>query len=135
MNLLARSLRSLGVCDNVSCSTHSHIQAALSMGQRVFLDLPGFRNFYGHRNRLRYRAAQNPGPKYLLPSNLKPSEMLIRKNPAAGTSVLEDWLAELRITAEFLCEQRVYALAHRISFVARRSINGENQRPDPLGFQ
>jgi hypothetical protein len=94
----------LGVCQNVNCSIYLQMQAAFSMGQRVFLDLPVFRNFFAHRNRLSSRAAQNLGPNYLLPSILRPSEMLASSRPMAAASVLEEWIAELKITAEFLCQ-------------------------------
>jgi len=94
----------LGVCQHVSCSIYLQMQAAFSLGQRVFLDLPVFRNFFAHRNRLSSRAAQNLGPQYLLPSSLRPSEMLMRSKPMAPASVLEEWIAELKITAELLCQ-------------------------------
>jgi hypothetical protein len=93
----------LRVCHNAGCSIQAQIQAALSMRQQVFLDLPVFRNFYGHRNQMSCRAAQNLGPKYLLPSSERPSELLTRRRPTVGTPLLEEWLSELRITAEFLC--------------------------------
>ena len=94
----------LGVCQQVDCSVYAQMQAAFSLGQRVFLDLPVFRNFFAHRNRLSSRAAQNLGPNYLLPSSLRPSEMLAKSKPASSVSVLEEWIAELKITAEFLCQ-------------------------------
>jgi hypothetical protein len=93
----------LRACQNMGCSIQGQVQAAFSMGQHVFLDLPVFRNFYGHRNRMSCRAAQNLGPKYLLPSSERPSELLTRRRAAVGTSLLEEWLSELRITAELLC--------------------------------
>ncbi len=91
------------VCLNINCSLHSQMQAAFSSGQQVFADLPVFRNFYGHRNRLSSAAAQNLSPRYLLPSNLRPSEILLKAGPRASTSVLIEWLAEMKFTAEFLC--------------------------------
>ena len=91
------------VCLDVNCSIHLNIQAAFSMGQRVFSDLPVFRNFYSHRNRLSLVAAQNLAPNYLLPSNIRPSEILLRSSPKSPNSLLVEWIAELRITAEFLC--------------------------------
>jgi hypothetical protein len=94
----------LGVCQHVGCSIYLQMQAAFSLGQRVFLDLPVFRNFFAHRNRLSSRAAQNLGPNYLLPSNLRPSEMLSRSKPLSSGSVLEEWIGELKITAELLCQ-------------------------------
>ena len=93
----------LEICKITNCSLYTQMQAAFSLGQRVFNDLPVFRNFYGHRNRLSAAAAQNIGPSYLLPTTLRPSEMLLRSKPSAVTSVLVEWMAELRITSEFLC--------------------------------
>jgi hypothetical protein len=94
----------LGVCQQVNCSIYLQMQSAFSLGQRVFLDLPVFRNFFAHRNRLSSRAAMNLGPLYLLPSSLRPSDILMRSKPMAVASVLEEWIAELKITAEFLCQ-------------------------------
>jgi hypothetical protein len=93
----------LEICKITNCSLYTQMQAAFSLGQRVFNDLPVFRNFYGHRNRLSAEAARNIGPSYLLPTTLRPSEMLLRSKPSAVTSVLVEWMAELRITSEFLC--------------------------------
>lgn len=93
----------LEICKATNCSLYTQMQAAFSLGQRVFNDLPVFRNFYAHRNRLSAGAAQNIGPVYLLPTSLRPSEMLLRSKPAAVTSILVEWMNELRITSEFLC--------------------------------
>ena len=93
----------LEVCRTVDCSLYGQIQAAFSMGQRVFVDLPVFRNFYSHRNRQSEEAAQRIAPLYLVPTALRPSEILLRKRPAASASVLLEWMAELKITSEFIC--------------------------------
>jgi hypothetical protein len=93
----------LQICKGAKCSQYAQIQAAFSLGQRVFHDLPVFRNFYGHRNRLSAAAAQNIAPRYLLPTNLRPSELLLRSKPSAVSSILSEWIDELRITSEFLC--------------------------------
>jgi hypothetical protein len=93
----------LELCRITNCSLYAQMQAAFSLGQRVFIDLPVFRNFYGHRNRLSAAAAQNVAPTYLLPTTLRPSEMLMRPKPASASPVLVEWMAELKITSEFIC--------------------------------
>ena len=94
----------LTVCQNVSCSIHSQMQAAFSMGQQVFLDLPVFRNFYGHRNRMSCRAAQISARNTCCPQTSDRRKCFSRAKPMAAGSLLEEWLAEMKITAEFLCE-------------------------------
>ncbi|WP_158791518.1 hypothetical protein [Granulicella sp. L60] len=93
----------LEVCRITNCSQYGQMQAAFSMGQRVFVDLPVFRNFYGHRNRLSAEAAQRIGSLYLLSTALRTSEMLLKSKPAASVSVLLEWIAELKVTSEFIC--------------------------------
>lgn len=90
-------------CEHIHCSLYGHMQNAFSMGQNVFIDLPVLRNFYGHRNRASEKAAQNVGPKHLLPSSLRPSELLTQIPPRASSPLLLEFIAEMRITAEFLC--------------------------------
>jgi hypothetical protein len=94
----------LVVCNHLNCSLYGHMQNAFSMGQNVFIDLPVFRNFYGHRNRASERAAQNIAPKHLLASASRPSDILSRIPPYETAPLLLVWLAEMRITAEFLCQ-------------------------------
>jgi hypothetical protein len=94
----------LKVCGDINCSLYAHMQNAFSMGQNVFIDLPVLRNFYGHRNRASEKAAQNVGPKHLLPSSLRPSELLAQIPPRASSPLLLEFIAEMRITAEFLCQ-------------------------------
>lgn len=45
------------------------IQAAFSLGLRVFIDLPVVRNFYAHRNEGTEQAAKNVAANYGIPSN------------------------------------------------------------------
>lgn len=94
----------LSICKHLNCSLYGQMQNAFSMGQNVFIDLPVFRNFYGHRNRASERAAQNIAPKHLLPSASRPSDILGRIPPSETVPLLLVWLAEMKITAEFLCQ-------------------------------
>jgi hypothetical protein len=92
------------VCGNVSCSIQTEIGAAFSLNQNVFNHLPVFRNFFAHRNGDTSRAARSIAARYTLPSHLSPTELLLSVSPGATETVLVDWLAEILITAEFLCK-------------------------------
>jgi hypothetical protein len=90
-------------CNNVSCSQQNKIEAAFSLGQRVFLYLPVFRNFFAHRNQSSCRAAQSIAPRYSLPTSLAPTQLLLRSRPQAQVSIIVEWLDELKVTADFMC--------------------------------
>ena len=92
------------VCGNVGCSIQAQIGQAFSLGQNVFNDLPVFRNFFAHRNGQTSQAARNIAPRYMLPSHLSPTELLLSVSPGATETVIVDWLSEMVITAEFLCK-------------------------------
>jgi hypothetical protein len=92
------------VCANIGCSVQPGIEAAFSLRQNVFNDLPVFRNFFAHRNQGTAKAARDIAPRYALPSALPPSEILLSISPGASTPVIIDWLDELNITAEFICK-------------------------------
>jgi len=64
-------------CRNIGCSNITDIQAAFSLGSRVFVDLPVFRNFFAHRNSQTGKAAADLGPQYGIPATLRPSQILL----------------------------------------------------------
>jgi hypothetical protein len=90
-------------CKHLRCSVEAQIAAAFSLNQGVFRDLPVFRNFFAHRNGQTSQAAQDIAPRYTLPSHLAPAELLLSVSPGSSSSVIAEWLAEINITAEFLC--------------------------------
>jgi hypothetical protein len=92
------------VCLNVGCSIQAEIRRAFSLGQNVFSDLPVFRNFFAHRNGDTSQAARNIAARYVLPSYLSPTELLLSVSPGATETLIVVWLSELVITAEFLCK-------------------------------
>jgi hypothetical protein len=93
----------MAVCKNLGCSIQDELEAAFSLQQTVFRNLPVFRNFFAHRNEGTSRAARNIGPEYTLPTYLSPAELLLAVSPGAHTSLILMWLDEIRITAEFIC--------------------------------
>ena len=92
------------VCGNLDCSIQTQIGQAFSLNQNVFNDLPVFRNFFAHRNGQSSQAARNVAPRYALPTYLTPTELLLTVSPGATDSLMIEWLAEINITAEFLCK-------------------------------
>lgn len=91
------------VCKNLGCSVQNELEAAFSMQQTVFRDLPVFRNFFAHRNQGTSGAARNIAPLYTLPTYLTPAELLMSTSPGAYAPLLVTWLDEIRITVEFIC--------------------------------
>ena len=92
------------LCQSLGCSIQTEIEAAFSLRQRVFNDLPVCRNFFAHRNESTSLAARNIAPRYVLPTFLSPSELLLSIGPGTATSMILGWIDELNVTAEFLCD-------------------------------
>jgi hypothetical protein len=91
------------VCKSLGCSIQSELEAAFSLRQTVFKNLPVLRNFFAHRNEETSRAARNIGPQYTLPTSLPPAELLLAVSPGGYASLILTWLDEMRITAEIIC--------------------------------
>lgn len=92
------------LCGNMGCSIQPQINAAFSLNQNVFKDLPVFRNFFAHRNGQTAEAARRIALNYTLASSLSPAELLLSVSPGMSASVIVDWLSEINITADFLCK-------------------------------
>lgn len=84
-------------------SNISDIQAALSAGYRVFLDLPVFRNYFGHRNQQSIEAARNAGVQNAVPPLDRPSEMLLTRSLGRQQPLLLDWFDDVKFTIHYLC--------------------------------
>lgn len=94
----------LRVCANLRFSNTTKIQAAFSLNLRVFLDLPVARNFYAHRNQGTDEAAQLLAPLYGIPSNLRVTQLLFSNPLRRPQPLIFEWIDELKITADFLCD-------------------------------
>lgn len=92
------------ICGNLKCSIQNEIINAFSLNLNVFRDLPIVRNFFAHRNSQTIQAVRNIAPRYTLPTHLIPTEFLISVSMNSTVPVILDWLAEMKITAEFLCK-------------------------------
>lgn len=87
----------------IAASNRMDVDAALSVGTRVFLDLPTVRNYYAHRNHRSETAAQSVAANYTIPLTLTVDDILL--TPAVGRPgpLIDDWLADLRTVAALLC--------------------------------
>jgi hypothetical protein len=92
----------LHLADVLGFQNLATIQAAFSLGLRVFIDLPVVRNFYAHRNQGTERAAQNIAANYGIPSS-RPTQILFTNPLLRPQALVFEWLTELVITADFLC--------------------------------
>lgn len=79
------------------------ITAAFTFGYTAHRNLVVFRNYYGHKNANTARKAQNLAPYYSIPSNLKPTNILLSPPPSTAGSLLEVWRTEFSDTIGYLC--------------------------------
>lgn len=91
-------------CADIGCSNLAEIQAALSIPTRAFIDLPVFRNFFAHRNQATASAARNLAAYYGIPGLQHPTDILRRVPIGRPEPLLVDWIDDIAIITEFLCE-------------------------------
>lgn len=84
-------------------SNKADISAAFTFGYTAHRNLVVFRNYYGHKNQSTLRKAQNLAPTYSIPSNMKPTDILLSSPSLTSGSLLEVWTTELSDTIEYLC--------------------------------
>lgn len=89
-------------CANVACSNQADIEAAFGAGQKVFLDLPVFRNYFGHRNRDTKQSALRRVSAYGIPA-ATPGEALLARPLRRPQALILEWIDEVEVTVEFLC--------------------------------
>lgn len=91
------------LCSDLGCSHLGDVQGAVSLGSRVFDDLPVFRNFFAHRNRGTAGAACALAPKYSIASYRHPLSILAVAPAGSPNPLLVDWIDDLAVTIELLC--------------------------------
>jgi len=94
----------LTLCDRFQFSNRSAIEGALSTGDRTFIDLPVFRNHFGHRDGHSQQAVQNLAPMYGLPSYLRPSHLLLTRPLKRTQTLVEDFMDAVVFAAEYMCD-------------------------------
>lgn len=90
-------------CQNVGVSNYSNITNAISIGTRVFQDLPTFRNYFAHKNQGTSRSATNLASNSGISTTLRPFEILLRPPLLASKPLLKVWLDDLETVVELLC--------------------------------
>lgn len=93
----------LRLCQGLHASNLTDVQAAFSLGTRVFYDLPAFRNYFAHRNQDTQRSAQNLAPLHGIPATRRPAEILLTRGVGRPYPLLFDWLHEIEVVVELLC--------------------------------
>ena len=85
----------LGVGRIVALSNLAQLQAALALPSAAIDDLPTARNFYAHRNGETAAKVEKLMGRYVMPTQVHPTEFLRKSALGRPASVLEDWLGEL----------------------------------------
>jgi hypothetical protein len=89
--------------NNIGCSKVVELDAVASMGSRVLIDLPVFRNYFAHRNVQTERAAKSAAPYNNISATYRPSQILLTV-PVGGTfPLLTEWLYDLIFIVQYLC--------------------------------
>jgi hypothetical protein len=84
-------------------SNLADFEAAFSTGERTFLDLPVFRNYFGHRNGRSQIAAQNLGPYYGIAATRRPTDILLSRPLRRHQPLILDCMDHIGFTIEYLC--------------------------------
>jgi len=74
------------------------------MTSRVYLDLPVFRKYFAHRNEMTMRAAISLAIPNSVPANARPSVILLSTPAGRYQPLLVEWLDDLILAAEYLCD-------------------------------
>lgn len=94
----------LTLAGDIGLSNTSQIAAALSLGSRVFSDLPTVRNFFGHRNEGTEDAACRIASFYGIPFlGRRPVEILLSRPLRRPQPLLFDWIDDIETTVDLLC--------------------------------
>lgn len=91
-------------CLDLGCSHMVDVENALALQTGVFQHLPTFRNFFAHRCEETAASAKNIAPQYSIPSSLHPCEILTRSPFGRPFPLLVDWIDDLIVVIEFLCD-------------------------------
>ena len=94
----------LSLAAAVGVSNLAQISSALSFGATYVSNLPTVRNFYAHRNDETFRKVQSKAALLGLGTNLRPCEFVCASLPSRPQNLISDWLDEMRLTIELLCD-------------------------------
>lgn len=93
----------LTACSSIGASNLNDVQAAVSSGTRVFVDMPVFRNFFAHRNGHSQSAAMRTATQYGISPILRPHQILLQRPLDRPQALIHEWVDDLVFTAEYLC--------------------------------
>lgn len=93
----------LNCCTAVAMSNSTIVAAALSIGTRVFIDLPVLRNYCAHKNWKTADAARAVAPIYGISGTLEPVLILQKVPLNSYDPLLKLWLYEIEVVVNLLC--------------------------------
>jgi len=93
----------LTLSSELRLSNDPTIRAGVSLGAQVLNDLTPFRNFFAHRNAVTHRTAVTIAATYGIFAR-KPSIALTSRPLGRPQSLLLDWIDEIDIVVEYICE-------------------------------
>lgn len=91
------------LCKHIGASNSADVDAAFSVGSRVFSDLPVFRNFCAHRNEGSQKAVQQIAPNYGIPATKLPIEVLLATPLGRPNPLAIEWSYDIEVVTELLC--------------------------------
>jgi hypothetical protein len=91
------------LANTLSFSNQATLDGSLSLGSRVFLDLPVVRNFFAHRNEGTQVAVEAVALQYGITA-FRPADLLLRRALKRPQTLVLDWLDDLYVTMELMCE-------------------------------
>lgn len=86
-----------------SISNRVDVGHALSAGSRAFLDLPVFRNYFGHRNQSTADATRARALLNSVAPQKRPSDILLSRAVGRHQPLIDDWLSDIDFTIEYMC--------------------------------
>ena len=93
----------LTLAQHLNMSNVNQIAGAFSIETRVFQDLPLVRNYFGHRNQYTEKSALDLAVKYGITTPKRASDLLTSHARNRPRTIIEEWIDDLDIVAEFLC--------------------------------
>ena len=94
----------LSMATEIGMSNAAQVAAALSLGSRVFSDLPTVRNYFAHRNESTFNAAIGIASFYGIAKRGEQPSTILRKRPLGRPqALLSEWIDDIHATIEMLC--------------------------------
>jgi hypothetical protein len=88
----------------LALSNDAEIQVAVNVGTKAFVDIVTCRNFFAHRGKATMAQARSTLAGYGQSLRDHPSNAVCGTNPGRTQNIMTDWLSDIRLTMELLCD-------------------------------